>query len=83
MKLFEPIELPILYDNEVTQALEMVNKFPNDDDFDVKLATFYVIDNIQPSDESDHLTMVYSNGFSFYVKMKYSDLKKIVDKAMI
>lgn len=84
MKLYKPLELPLLYDSDESKVLESAGMSPDDDSYVTRIATFYDITSIMPRDhDKNEVTVIYSDGVSFYVPMSYQDTKKLVDEAMM
>lgn len=84
MKLYKPLEIPLLFDNEETKGLDNAGLDFSDDLYVVKNATFYEITSIMPRDhDKDEVTVLYSDGACYYSPMTYKELKKIVDEAMM
>jgi hypothetical protein len=84
MKLYKPLEVPLLYDNATTDTLTNTGIRADDELFDVKMGTFYEVSSIAPQDgDKDDISVITSDGSTYSVKMPYKELKKLVDEAMM
>ena len=84
MKLYKPLELPLLYETEETKQLEDAGIEVNDDMFVVRTSTLYQISRIGPQyHDSDKTSVVCSGGVTYSVGMPYKELKRLVDEAMM
>lgn len=84
MKLFEPIEVPILYENEYTSTSDITNVKINPDDYDSRMATFFSVTAIFPKEYSDDkCTILLCDGIEHYVRMSYNELKALILKSII
>ncbi len=84
MKLYKPLELPLLYETKTTQELKKIGLPVEDDMFVVRNSTLYEITSIGPQyHDSDDTSVVCSGGVTYSVGMPYKELKKLVDEAMM
>lgn len=84
MKLYKPLELPLLYETDETKRLEDAGIEVNNDMFVVRTSTLYQISSIGPQyHDSDKTSVVCSDGVTYSVAMPYKELKKLVDEAMM
>ena len=84
MKLYKPLELPLLYDTEETKSLEDSGLDPDYSLYIVKPMTFYEISGVGPAKHDDDIrSVIRSGGVTYWVDMPYKELKKLVDEAMM
>lgn len=84
MKLYKPLELPLLYETEETKSLDDSGLDPDISLYVIRPMTFYDISGIGPAKHNDDSrSVVKSDGTTYWADVPYKELKKIVDEAMM
>lgn len=85
MKLIEPVEIPVLYDNDTTKKREGLGIDVLNEDYDIHNATFYQIDSISGTydDGICNGTKIISNGYVFFTNWKYEETREFLKNKFI
>jgi len=74
------LELPIFFENEITDELSKLGIEINLSDTDLRMCTFYNIDLIAPYlDNGIFYTHVYSCGKGFICNLNYKQVKQLIE----